>query len=422
MADTDATNSSLLPVLDDMLHTLLLKEADRYELVSQDEDVEELRHLFFPVTRHNTYLMHASIGPLSRPVARRLHDYAGDASNFGSIHDTRWKECMQNAHYRLASLISARSDQIAFTASTADGLMLIAQCLDWQAGDTIIVAEDEFPSNVHPWLNLQELGVQVHTVPARNHRIVTEDILANITPRTRLVSLSSVEFSTGFRNNIAPIAAYCHERGILCGIDAIQALGAMDVNVQELDVDYVAAASHKWLLSPRTTGILYVSDNLLPQMHMRRKGWYSLEEPFDFFNYQQPLKAGVVRLEYSSPNGFPIVGLDAALEVFDSLDGGMQAVEARVLGITGHLLAGLERLGYPIISPQGEGERSGIVCFLPHPACRDMTIQQIANELAAQQIYAVTRAGVVRISPHFYNTLEEIDMVLNVLEDLKRQV
>jgi selenocysteine lyase/cysteine desulfurase len=420
MADTDTTNSSLLPALDDMLHTLLLREEDKYKLTSQDEDVKELRHLLFPVTRHNIYLKHSSLGPLSSPVAHILHDYANDASNFGDIHDKRWKEHIHTAHSRLAKLISARPDQGVFTASTADGLMLIAHCLDWQAGDTIIIAEDEFPSNVHPWLNLQELGVQVHTVPAHNHRIVAEDIFASITSRTRLVSLSLVEFSTGFRNDIAPIAAYCHERGILCGIDAIQALGALDVNVQALNVDYVAAAAHKWLLSPRTTGILYVSDNLFPQLSMRRKGWYSMEEPFDYFNYQQPLKAGAACLEYSWPNGFPIVGLDVALEVFESLDGGMQAVEARVLGITRHLLAGLKQLGYPIISPQGEGECSGIVCFLPHPEYRNMANQQIASELAAQQIYVVARAGAVRISPHFYNTIEEIDMVLNTLEDLKK--
>jgi cysteine desulfurase / selenocysteine lyase len=298
--------------------------------------------------------------------------------------------------------------------------MTIAQGLHWQEGDIIISAEGEFPSNVYPWLNLQEHGVHLHKVPARNSRIVAEDILESITERTRLVTLSLVEFSTGFRNDIATIARYCHERGILCGIDAMQAVGALDLDVQALSVDYLSAASHKWLLGPQICGILYIADNLLPQLHTSRRGWLSVEIPFDFFNHNQPLRMGASRFEHSSSNRLPIIGMDAALGVFESLDGGMQAVEARILGLTSYAIAGLEELGYPVISPQGEGERSGIVCFKPHPDRQDIGVQNIVDELAARSIYAAARSDIVRISPHFYNSIEEIDALLNALEDIKR--
>src|SRR5437588_9073405 len=124
---------------------------------------------------------------------------------------------------------TARHDQVAMTASTGDGLMHIADGLRWRAGDTILTAEGEFPSNVYPWLNLQDQGVQVHFVKMHEHRIRVEDVLAQISEHTRLVSLSLVEFSTGFRNDIATIARHCHDRGVLCGIDAMQALGALDI-------------------------------------------------------------------------------------------------------------------------------------------------------------------------------------------------
>jgi selenocysteine lyase/cysteine desulfurase len=284
----------------------------------------------------------------------------------------------------------------------------------------IVSAECEFPSNVYPWLNLQEQGVQVHLVKMRENRIATEDVVSSITEHTRLVSLSLVEFSTGYRNDIATIARFCHERGIICGIDAAQALGALDIDTHMLGVDYLAAVSHKWLLSPHTTGILYVADDLQAQLHTARKGWFSVQAPYDFFNYEQPLKAGMARFEHSTPNGLPILGLDAALGIFECIDGGMAAVEERILGLTSHAVAGLERIGYPVASPQGDGERSGIVCFKLHSERQDISPQQLVDELASRNIHVTARGKVVRISPHFYNTLEEIDGLLNALEDIRK--
>jgi cysteine desulfurase/selenocysteine lyase len=200
----------------------------------------------------------------------------------------------------------------------------------------------------------------------------------------------------------------------------MQALGALDIDVQALGVDYLCAASHKWLLGPQICGILYIVDNLLPQLHTARRGWLSVKSPFDFFKHNQPLRMGAARFEHSSSNRLPIIGMDAALGVFEGLDGGMQAVEARILGLTGYAIAGLEGLGYPVISPQGEGERSGIVCFKPHPDRQDIGVQNIVDELAARSIYVAARSDIVRISPHFYNSIEEIDALLNALEDIKR--
>jgi cysteine desulfurase / selenocysteine lyase len=417
---SDTNLSSTLPSLDDMLQSLLLIEEGEHEFFGEEENVQELRQLFFPITRNRVYLNHAANGPLPRPVARTLHTYIDDTSTFGNLHSERWSEYERGAHRRMASLIHVRPDQIAMTASTGDGLMTIANGLRWQPGDVIISAECEFPSNVYPWLNLKEQGVQVHLVKMRNNSIAVEDVLSSITDRTRLVSLSLVEFSTGFRNDIAAIVQHCHKRGIICGIDAMQALGALDIDAQALGVDYLAAAAHKWLLSPRTTGILYVVDDLLAQLRSTRRGWFSVEMPFDFYNYEQPLKAGMARFEHSTTNRLPIIGLDAALGVFECIDGGMPAVEERILGLTGHAITGLERLGYPVISPRGEGERSGIVCFKLHPERQDISPQQLVDELASRNIHMAARSNIVRISPHFYNTLEEIDILLNVLEDIKK--
>ncbi len=417
---SDSNTFSSLPSLDDMLQSLLLIEEGEHEFSGEEENIQELWQLFFPITRNCVYLNHAADGPLPSPVVRTLNTYIDDTSNFGNVNFARWVEHERGAHRRMANMIRVRPDQVAMTASTGDGLMMIAAGLRWKPGDMIVSAECEFPSNVYPWLNLQEQGVQIHLVKMRENRVTVEDVLSSITERTRLVSLSLVEFSTGYRNDIAAIAHYCHERGIICGIDAAQALGALDIDVHMLGVDYLAAVSHKWLLSPHTTGILYVADDLQSQLHTARKGWFSVQTPYDFFNYDQPLKAGMARFEYSTPNGLPILGLDAALGIFECLDGGMAAVEQRILGLTSYAIAGLERLGYPVVSPQGVGERSGIVCFKLHPQRQDISSQQLVDELASRNVHLAARGDVVRISPHFYNTLEEIDVLLNALEDFRK--
>ncbi|HYL44268.1 MAG TPA: aminotransferase class V-fold PLP-dependent enzyme [Ktedonobacteraceae bacterium] len=410
---------TILPPLDDMLSSLLLIEEGEHEFNAQEAGAQDIRQYFFPATRTNIYLNHAANGPLPRPVAQVMHEYIDDVSAFGGTHEPKWAEYERGAHRRLARLIHARSEQIAFTANTGDGLMMIAQGLRWQEGDAVISAEGEFPSNVYPWLNLQAQGVQVNTVTMRDQRIVAEDIFAHITERTRLVSLSLVQFATGYRNDIARIARYCHERGILCGIDAMQALGVLDIDVQALGVDFLAAASHKWLLGPRIIGILYVADGLLDRLQTPRRGWRSVETPFDYFNHQQQLRPGAARFEYGSTNLSAIVGLDAALGMFESIDGGMTTVEKRVLGLTAYASAGLARLGYPVVSPQEASERSGIVCFKPLAKDEHMTAQWVVDQLAHQHIYAAARGEVVRISPHFYNTYEDIDALLNVLAEMK---
>ncbi len=137
----------------------------------------------------------------------------------------------------------------------------------------------------------------------------------------------------------------------------------------------------------------------------------------DFFNHQQTLKVGAARFEYSTTNLTPIVGFDTALGIFESIDGGMAAIEQRALGLTDYAITGLERLGYPVISPQGKGERSAIVCFEPHPERQDITVQQLAE----RNIFIAARGPVARISPHFYNTIEDIDILLNVLEEMRKQ-
>ncbi len=335
MTDTN-TQKPMLPSLDDMLAPLLLFEEGEHEFSGAEDSVDQqdIRSHFFPVTRNCVYLNHAALGPIPRPVVQAVQAYIEDTSAYGVVPEAKWFEYEKGAHRRLASMISARPDSIAFTANTGDGLMHMALGLPWQQGDTIISAEGEFPSNIYPWLNLREQGVHLHKVPLRDYRIPTEDALVNITERTRLVSLSLVEFSTGYRNDIAAIARYCHERGILCGIDASDA-GAGSAR------DRRAGAGYRLFGSGLTQMATFAAHNwytlCLRQLAATIIGFAAwLAERGDTLRFLQPRTAledrrGPPRVQFvqSAPL---LLGWMPRWACSRGIAGGMQAVEARVLG------------------------------------------------------------------------------------------
>ncbi len=397
----------LLPLMERLITNLPLAEQDSHDPVT-------LRRKLFPVTSQYAYLNHASISPLPYPVTYAMQRFLHDQSFHGTEMSEEWWHIDQRVRQRFARLINAQPEQVCFTRNTSAGLITVAEGLSWQPGDTIITVADEFPSNVYPWLNLQRRGVEVRFVPCKDGRMLVEDLAALMDEHTRLVSLSFVQFGTGFRAPLAAVGKLCRERGVLFGVDGIQGLGALQLDVQACQIDFLAASSPKWLMAPLSVGVLWISPELMPKMGIPERSWRSFIEPFDFYNYQQPLKDTAERFEGGSNNMTCLVGLDAALELFETA--GPPEIEARVLGLTERLAHGLQERGYPVISPQGEGERSGIVCFKARPD--GIPVEQICQRLKEAKIIVVQRGNAVRVSPHFYNTEEEIDRLLVALQEL----
>src|SRR6185436_4107411 len=237
----------------------------------------------FPVTRECAYMNHAGNGPLPRRGVERMAALAGLVSRSG---DRRWLERnaeMDRVRGLAARLLGARhSHEIAFAENTSSALSLIASGLDWQSGDNIVSAAQEFPSNVYPWMQLAERGVELRQVPERDGRIDPDELLAALDERTRMVALSSVQYASGFRSDLARIGAACRERGILFVVDAIQSLGALAHDVERECVDVCAASCHKWLLAPEGIGLLYVSDRVIEKIRPIRSGWRSMRKQFEW--------------------------------------------------------------------------------------------------------------------------------------------
>jgi selenocysteine lyase/cysteine desulfurase len=298
---------------------------------------------------------------------------------------------------------------LAFIKNTSEGVGFVAEGYPWRSGDNLITAAEEYPSNVYPWMNLANRGVEVRFVPSRGPRIALDDIRQRMDSRTRLVSLSFVEFASGFRNDLDAVGGLCRERGVHFFVDAIQGLGVLPLDVQRTPIDFLAADGHKWLLGPQGAGVFYVCREMVDFLHTTSVGWSSVVNYNDFSKIDFRLKPHAGRWESGTLNYAGILGLGASLQLL--LDIGILAVEARLMEVTDYLCDRARSIGLEVFSGRFPGERSGIVSLLA-PG-RDL--QQVKRRCRDASIIINHRAGRLRVSPHCYNTTEEIDRLIDVL-------
>ncbi len=364
----------------------------------------------FPVTETYIYMNHAGVAPLSRRVREAMAGFIEDATVNGAVNAEDWAETAEVCRAAAAQLINADPTEIAFMKNTTQGILIAANGIDWQEGDNVVTTAVEFPANVYPWWRLKErYGVQTRMVPEQDGRISIEDIAAAIDGRTRALTISHVEFASGFRNDIQALGELCRERNIWFIVDAIQSLGAIEVDVKSCNVDILAADGHKWLLAPEGAAIFYCADEKREQLINTNIGWASVVNPRDFLDYDLTQKPDATRFEEGSYNSVGLYGLNAAIDLL--LDIGIPTIETHILELTAGLIAGLEAKGYRVITPKKDLERAGIVIF----ESAQHTPAEIYEMLHAENIITAERGSGVRVSPHFYNTTSEVERLLEVL-------
>jgi selenocysteine lyase/cysteine desulfurase len=369
----------------------------------------EIRKLF-PVTRNYVYLNHAAVCPLSSPVYERMQAHLRDQLEHGAAHFRDWLSAIRQARELAGRLINAPAEEIAFAPNTSAGLAMIANGLDWRAGDNVVTADCEFPANVIPWMRIRrEFGVEVKMARERDCRLDTEEILSLIDDRTRVVTLSFVEFASGFRNDLATIGRHCRERNVLFVVDAIQGLGALKLDVEECRIDALSADAHKFLLGPEGVALFYVSRRAMERVKPTVVGWLSVNNPEDYLNYEQPFAPGAKRYESGALNTAGVAGLAAAIELF--LEVGVERIERHLLDLGDYLCQRLAERGYRVASSRRDGEKSAVICC-QHERRSPLELYHLLND---RRIITTPRLGRLRISPHFYNTREEIDQLIEAL-------
>src|SRR5207253_3694897 len=268
-----------------------------------------------PVVRHWAYFDHAAVAPITAAAQRTMNDWAADSAENGELHEPNWLRCVEDVRRDFGRLLNADPLDLAFIKNTSEGISFVAEGYPWRSGDNMITAAEEYPANVYPWLNLAARGVEVRMVPSRGPRIAVDDVRERMDACTRLVSLSFVEFSSGFRNDLDAIGSLCRERGVHFFVDAIQGLGVLPLDVQRTPVDFLAADGHKWLLGPGGAGIFFIRSDLVDFLHAASIGWSSVVSYLNFAKIDFRLKPHAGRWEGGTLNIPGILGLGASLRL-----------------------------------------------------------------------------------------------------------
>lgn len=372
------------------------------------------RHPEFPHENGILYLNHAGVGPWPKRTRDAVVSFAEECTVRGASEYPRWVEVETRLRGRLARLMRASSpEDVVLVKNTSEGLSLIAHGLEWRAGDEVVINDQEFPSNRWVWESLNAAyGVTVRRVRLDDGPTPEDALIAAMSPRTRLLPVSSIQYGTGLRMDLPKLAEACRARGILLCVDAIQTLGAIPLDV---DADFVVADGHKWMMGPEGLGGLYIRPDLRNDLRVWQIGWHMVEHLGEFDRaVWQPAASGR-RFECGSPNLLGAHALDASLSLIEEV--GADRVASLVLDNARYLFEGAARRGYRVITPTGEDRHGGIVTFLV-PRCPAPALQKA---LAAAGVICAERCGGIRFSPHFYNDREELDEALDRVETLSKE-
>lgn len=375
-------------------------------------DWDDLREREFPVARRWAYLDHAAVSPLPRCAVEALMTWSNDVLHHGAVNWPAWERKVDVTRERMARLINADPDEIVFTPSTTHGIGLVAEGFPWRTGDNVVSTEDEFPSNIYPWMNLASRGVALRRIPAREDgRILVDDLAAAFDYRTRLLAISHVEFASGFRNDLDRLAELCHSRDAALFVDAIQGIGPHTIDVRKTPIDFLAADGHKWLLGPEGAGFLYIRRDWIERLRPIMVGWHSVARPHDHSRIDFTLKPNAQRWEGGSYVMPGLQALGASLELLMGI--GPELVSARILdraeGVRERALA----RGWEVFGSEDPAERSAIVS-LRRPGTDHA---EFARRLKERGIAASCRGGRIRISAHVYNGEDDLDRLAEALAD-----
>ncbi len=374
------------------------------------DDITPLPRGEFAVTERYTYLNHAAVGVLARSTQAALDGFIAAHASGGVMGVFPYEAQMPAYRERVGAFLGASGAEVAILRNTGDGATALAQGVDWRAGDELILADDEFPSNAIPWLALRERGVRTRFIQRAHERLTPDALRATITPRTRLVTVSWVGFADGYRCDLAALAEIAHAHGALFCVDAIQGLGAFPLDVRALGIDALYASGAKWMLALQGVGFLYVSNAVRERLRVAAPGWRTKRDIWDFLNYEQPDALEASRFEGGTPNFIGALSLDRAIDGLERA--GVARIGEHVLHLTDRLYEGLLRAGAELTTVRGPGVSSGIVTF-SMPGCESIALGKALQH--DEGIVTTWRANGIRVSPHGYNTADEIDRLLEAL-------
>lgn len=366
-------------------------------------NIDSLRSLF-PLTDKYIFLNNASESPLNIKVHTKLNTYLDKALN----EPHKKPSVRHEVRVKLADLLGGQADEYALVTSTGMGISIVAGGYKWSKGDNVVVPEGEHWNNTFPWQALQEKGVEIRFLPVDSDNRVNPEKLAALTDKnTKIISLAAVRFNSGFRSNLKELSQIAHDNGAIFMVDGIQAAGVVPLNVDEDNIDILCCGGFKWLLGMPGTGFLYIRKNIQELISPILPGMFAADNYSDDLEYYPDAR----RFETGTIAYSLFYSWIAGLELIQQL--GIENIYERVLFLTDKIISGLQDKNIKILSPISKNsERSAIIIFT-------MGSQEANKALYARllekNIILTLRDGLIRISPSFYNSEEEINTFLTYL-------
>ncbi len=359
----------------------------------------------FPVRDNLLYLNHAAVAPLPRVTADALKHLADDSLLWGSFHYPEWLAVYDGLRAAAARLVNGDPSEIALVKNTSEGIATVAMGLDWKPGDRMVGFKEEFPANLYPWKRLEAKGIEVTWLSVYD----SLDRIDEATRGARLLSISFVQFLSGYRAPIQEIGEICHRNHCIYFVDAIQGLGAFPIDVKSCHIDALAADGHKWMLGPEGCAILYINRELQERVEPVEFGWTNVAGYNDYGSRDMALRQDAGRYECGTLNTIGCFGLKASIELLLEVGQGETAPVIQNLG--DRIAAGVQAKGYELLGTRTPETAAGIVSFRKP----GMEAAEVVRILREQKIIAAPRAGWVRTSPHFYISPAEIDRLIDAL-------
>jgi cysteine desulfurase / selenocysteine lyase len=371
---------------------------------------EEIRRLF-PATEKYTYLNNAAISPMPKVTVDAVTKQLRDVSENGSVNFSDWIQTKQHCRKLVAEMLKVQPEQIAFLRNTSDGFSSVANGLDWAEGDNIVSFEREFPANFYAWRRIRDtFGVELRLCPERDGRIDLDEFISLIDSNTKLVSISAVQFASGFRADLERIGRAARAVDALFAVDIIQAFGVMPFDLEAQFIDIACGASHKWLFSPEGCGILYLNERARKRVEPTLVGWISVEEPWDFADTEQGWKPNALAWESGTGGISLFYGLKQSLKILQ--EAGAENSQKYLAELTDYLCELLREKNYEIISSREQNEKSQIVCIKPKSP---QSSSELAAFLEKNQIIVSPRGEGLRIAPHIFNNRADIEKLIEFL-------
>ena len=367
----------------------------------------------FPDFAPTTYLDCAYQGPFPRVTVERILRAIELKCHPERLQAPEYFDLPERVRMRLAALIGANSSEIALTNSATQGIGTVAAGLGISAGDEVVIASSNFPSNLFTWLHLRRRGVRVRVLKPECGHLLVEDVARELTSRTRVLALDWVNYSTGEREDLAALGDLVHRQEGVFVVDGTQGVGALELNVHDLPVDALAVASYKWLLGPYGTGFVYLSSEIQNRLDLPVVNWMSVEgsEDFDALPREEFTLAQSARI-FDVPetgNFLNLYGLEASLEFVERV--GVKDVTEHCGRLLDRLAEGLRRQGYRVFSATEPSRRSTILGF---QADSLQATEKLHSKLRENHVAVSLRNGMIRVSPYLYNSEADIDRLLDV--------